>query len=168
MSVASISSTSFYQPSSVSANSRSRRAEFQQLGQDLQSGNLAAAQQDFSGLTQATSQTSGSTQTASSTAQIPGFGSMVQDLSTLGQAIQSGNLSAAQQAYKTVQQDMQSVQQSHGCHHVASAGTATASTTGGSATGTTSNSLLNLLSSSLANSSSFGAGLLSTGLSAVA
>jgi soluble cytochrome b562 len=166
MSVAGISSTSFYQPSSVNANSQSRRAEFQQLGQDLQSGNLAAAQQDFSGLTQATSQTSGSTQTASSNAQIPGFGSMVQELSTLGQALQSGNLSAAQQAYKTVQQDMQSVQQTHGHHHGTS--TATASTTGGSATGTTGDSLLNLLSSSLVNSSSFGVGLLSTGLSAVA
>lgn len=82
--------------------------EFQQLGQDLQSGNLSAARQDFAyleqGVRQRTSQilhhhhhfsSAGSTNSANGAAQ---------DFSELAQALQSGNLSAAQAAFSTLQQ----------------------------------------------------------------
>ena len=171
MSVAGISSTNLYQPSSVNTTSQNRRSEFQQLGQDLQAGNLAAAQQDFTQLTQITQKPSSGVQPASSNPQVSAFGSILQDLNTLGQSLQSGNLPAAQQAYSKVQQDVQSVQQSHGHphhHHGGTSATTTALSTTGASTGTTGNSLLNLLSSSMANASSLGMELLSTGLSAMA
>jgi len=171
MSVAGISSTSLYQPSSVNTTSQNRRSEFQQLGQDLQDGNLTAAQQDFSKLTQVTPKASSGVQSASLNSQVSAFGSILQDLNTLGQSLQSGNLSAAQQAYSKVQQDMQNVQQSHGQphhHHGSTPATTTAPSTTGASTGTPGNSLLNLLSSSMANASSLGMELISTGLSAMA
>ena len=92
MSVAGISSTSLYQPSSVNTTAQNRRSEFQQLGQDLQAGNMAAAQQDFYQLIQVTPKTSSSDQSASVNPQVSAFGSIVQDLNILGQSLQSGNL----------------------------------------------------------------------------
>jgi len=74
--------------------------EFQQLGQDLQSGNLSAAQSDFVTLQ------SIAPQSASSSSQT---GSPIQrEFSALSQDLQSGNLSAAQQAYAKIQQSFQS------------------------------------------------------------
>ena len=171
MSVAGISSTNLYQPSSVNTTSQSRRSEFQQLGQDLQAENLEAAQQDFSQLIQVAPKTSSSVQSASVNPQVSAFKSIAQDLNTLGQSLQSGNLSAAQQAYSKVQQDMQGVQKIHGHshhHHGSTSTTTTAPSTTGALAGTTGTSLLNLLSSSMAHASSLGMELLSTGLSAMA
>jgi hypothetical protein len=74
-----------------------RRTDLQQLGQDLQSGNLSAAQQDFTTL-QSLAQSgplSGGNAFAVSTRQ--------QDFTAIGQALQSGNLSAAQQAYSQLE-----------------------------------------------------------------
>ena len=87
---------------------------FQALGQDLQAGNLAASQADFATILQDTQQQSsgqthghhhhhhgdvGSSQQTNGTLQ--------QDLTSLGKALQSGNLSSAQQAYATFQTDLQ-------------------------------------------------------------
>ncbi len=78
---------------------------FNKLASDLQSGNLAAAQQDFATLQQGGQNVhahkhhmhSGSANASGTVSQI---------FSQLGQAIQSGNLSAAQQAYTTLQSDL--------------------------------------------------------------
>ena len=82
---------------------------FQQLAKDLQSGNLSAAQQDFSTIQQDVQSQGGGHHhhghggSSSAASQNP-----VAELFTeLGQALQSGNLSAAQQAYTTLQQDFQ-------------------------------------------------------------
>jgi predicted helicase len=83
---------------------------FQQLATDLQSGNLSGAQQDFSTIQQDIQSQAGGhhhhshAQDSSATQQNP----VAQLFSELGQALQSGNLSAAQQAYTTLQQDFQS------------------------------------------------------------
>ena len=82
---------------------------FQKLAQDLQSGNLSAAQQDFSTVQQdVQAQRAGHHhhhgQASSGTQQNP----VAELFSELGQALQSGNLSAAQQAYASIQQDFQS------------------------------------------------------------
>jgi outer membrane protein assembly factor BamD (BamD/ComL family) len=82
--------------------------EFQQLGQDLQSGNLSAAQSDFATLQQGVSQTSSATQSSSPIAQA---------FSKLSQDLQSGNLTAAQSDYSTLQQDMQTQAASAHGHH---------------------------------------------------
>ena len=92
------------------------RSEMGQLGQDLQSGNLAQAQTDFSALLQ---NVPGETAAAS----IPNPASsnpLTQTFNRLGQDLQSGNMRAAQQDYATIQQDvLQNVAQLglHARHH---------------------------------------------------
>jgi outer membrane protein assembly factor BamD (BamD/ComL family) len=90
--------------------------EFQQLGQDLQSGNLSAAQSDFATLLKDAPQAS-STSTSQSNSPI------AQAFNQLSQDLQAGNLSAAQQDYSTIQQDFQSqASQMHPHHHHRSGG----------------------------------------------
>jgi len=84
--------------------------EFQQLGKDLSSGNLTAAQSDFAALQKDMPQTSSSASTAQSTNPI------AQAFSQLSQDLKAGNLSAAQQDYANLQQDFQN-QVSHRHHH---------------------------------------------------
>jgi outer membrane protein assembly factor BamD (BamD/ComL family) len=102
MSVSGISSTNLYNPQSVQNNFQRFQQTFQQLGQDLQSGNLSAAQSDFATLQQLQPQ---SNSTASSSAQ--NDSPIAQAFNQLAQALQSGNLSAAQQDYTTIQQAFQ-------------------------------------------------------------
>jgi len=82
------------------------KTEFQQLGQDLQSGNLTKAQQDYTTLSQnlpGASQTSGNP--------------LLQAFAQLGKDLQAGNLQGAQQDYTTVQQDAQQIASQVGGHH---------------------------------------------------
>ena len=103
---------------------------FQALGQDLKAGNLAASQADFTTIQQdAQQQSSGQTQGhhhhhggGSSQAS----NTLEQAFTSLGTALQSGNLSSAQQAYATFQAD---VQQAFPSFSAASSGTGTASST---------------------------------------
>jgi hypothetical protein len=85
--------------------------QFQQLGQDLKSGNLSAAQSDFATLQQ--------NSPASSPAAAPSTSSAAQAFSQLGKDLQSGNLSAAQQDFSTAQQNLQApgTQPHHHHHH---------------------------------------------------
>jgi len=105
------SSLSSYESQSVQ-NRIQFRQDFQQLGEDLQSGNLSAAQSDFATLQQLSSQsTSSTTQSISSNPLQQAFQQLAQDL-------QAGNLSAAQQDYSSIQQDVQNqASQLHGHHH---------------------------------------------------
>ena len=113
MSVSGISSSSFFNnamPSIQNAGAQ-RAKEFQQLGQDLQSGNLSAAQSDFAALEQSSSQSSA---TSSAQSNNP----LAQDFTQLGKDLQSGNTSAAQQDFSKIQQDFQSQStQAHPHHH---------------------------------------------------
>ena len=98
------------------------QSEFQQLGQDLQSGNLTQAQSDFSTLSQNLSgllQNNTALATAATTSTTTPANSLAQAFAQLGQDLQSGNLQAAQQDYTTVQQDAQQIgsQQVAGHHH---------------------------------------------------
>jgi hypothetical protein len=103
---------------------------FQALGQDLKAGNLAASQADFATIQQdAQQQSSGQAQGhhhhhggGSSQAS----NTLEQAFTSLGTALQSGNLSSAQQAYATFQSD---VQQAFPRFSAASSGTGTASST---------------------------------------
>jgi outer membrane protein assembly factor BamD (BamD/ComL family) len=100
--------------------------EFQQLGTDLSSGNLSAAQSLFSTMQQGFSSNSTSTQSSNPIAQA--FQQLSQDL-------KSGNLSAAQKDYSTIQQDQQSqsaqsqvARAGHHHHHISADTTSTDST----------------------------------------
>jgi outer membrane protein assembly factor BamD (BamD/ComL family) len=110
MSVSGISSSSFsnYNSQSIQSNMQQFRQEFQQLGEDLQSGNLSAAQTDFATLQQVGPQSNSTSSAQSNNPVAQAFNQLSQDL-------KSGNLLAAQQDYATIQQDFQS--QSSQVHH---------------------------------------------------
>ena len=71
-----------------------RATDLKQLGQDLQSGNLSGAQQDYSSI-----------QTLAQNGPLPNGEAFVlswrqQDFSNVGSALQSGDVSGAQQAFQ--------------------------------------------------------------------
>ena len=123
MSVAAISASSVFDLSNQNVVSKrdSIQKEFQQLGQDLQSGDLTAAQSDFTTLQQlvpklasistapATTTTSATSTTATSTVPTTTQSTdpRVQAFQQLEQDIQAGNTSAAQQDYSNIQQIFQ-------------------------------------------------------------
>jgi len=121
MSVSGIFSSSLIDTQSVQSQMQQVQQEFQQLGKDLQSGNLSAAQADFVTLQQSGPQT---ISTSSSQSSNP----IAQAFNQLGKDLQSGNVSAAQQDYATIQKDFQSQASSsqatagHHHHHHASGG----------------------------------------------
>ena len=117
MSVSGISSNLFgFNNPTVQSKAEQIQQEFQQLGEDLQSGNLSAAQSDYTTLEQLVPQSSTTSSTSSAQTSNP----LAQAFNQLGQDLQSGNLSAAQQDYANIQQDMQNhaeQTQGHGHHH---------------------------------------------------
>jgi outer membrane protein assembly factor BamD (BamD/ComL family) len=94
MSVSGISSTSLFSTESA----QQIQKEFQQLGQDLQSENLSAAQSDFTTLQSLTPQNNSASTSQSNNPIAQAFNQLAKDL-------HSGNLSAAQQDYKAIQQN---------------------------------------------------------------
>jgi len=116
MSVAGISSSNLFNINDSRRSVESEmKQEFAQLGQDLQSGNLSAAQTDFATLTQMGPQSTSSSSSSTAASNSP----MAQAFAQLSKDLQSGNLSAAQQDFATIQQDMQSnaVQSAGHRHH---------------------------------------------------
>jgi outer membrane protein assembly factor BamD (BamD/ComL family) len=112
MSVSGISTTNLLNIQSnppAQTSLQKAQAEFQQLGTDLKSGNLSAAQSDYSTLQSLVSQSSYAS-------------SVLQDnnpignaFTQLGEDLKSGNLSAAQQDYSTIRRDFQNLPHEH--HH---------------------------------------------------
>jgi hypothetical protein len=100
------SSSGFNHP--VQTQYQQRVADFQQLAQALQSGDLAGAQQAFSALAALTE--TGSRRGSSQSSQL------AQDFNAIGQALQSGDLTGAQQAFATFQQDLQTARAPRGHH----------------------------------------------------
>lgn len=89
--------------------------EFNQLEQDLQSGNTQAAQQDYTKIQQDfQSQAAQTHHHHHHGGGGSGSSGISQLLDQLGQELQSGDLSAAQQSYSTLQQDFQQFSQSKG------------------------------------------------------
>ncbi len=117
MSVSGISNVSVLNGNTQTTQSRMQqfRQVFQQLGQDLQSGNLSAAQSDILTLQQ-------SVLPAASTTASSSKNRIAQDFSQLSKDLQSGNISAAQKDYAAVQQDFQS-RPTHRHHHHSGGGT---------------------------------------------
>src|SRR5271169_896584 len=98
MSVAGILSSAAFSIGAQFFQNRTQKVkqEFQQLGQDLQSGNLSAAQADFATLQKMQPQppTSSSTQ---------GSSSITQDFNQLATDLKAGNTTAAQQDFAKLQ-----------------------------------------------------------------
>lgn len=92
------------------------RQGFKTLASALQSGDLNAAQQAFTSLQPLLPNSSAGNQTPNVQSG-SGQNQFSTDLSTLGKAIQNGDVTQAQNAFATLQQDMQSVQGQHHHHH---------------------------------------------------
>ena len=94
------------------------QSEFQQLGQDLQFGNLTKAQQDYATLSQnfLTART-GTTAAATPTATAANSNPIAQAFAALSTDLKNGNITAAQQDYATIQQDSQQRGSSQVHHH---------------------------------------------------
>jgi hypothetical protein len=154
MSISSISSNSdYFQNYSANGSSSLKQQgqqDFQSLADALQSGDLSGAQSAFASLMQllpnssssATSQTQSATISSSSSTS-NGTSSITNDLSALGQALQSGVLTGAQNDFSKLMQDTQAIGGSshhHHHHHKVSASSqdATNTSTTGSSTDTNS------------------------------
>lgn len=122
-----LSGRALNQTNNLQVSNQQRRTEFQQLAQNLQSGDLGAARQVF------TLATNGPSGTAIADLQLS------RDLRTLGEALQSGNLAGARTAYAALQQDAQhsnvSLQVPHHHHHGGEIGRRAPLTTRSSASG---------------------------------
>jgi outer membrane protein assembly factor BamD (BamD/ComL family) len=112
MSVAGILSSAVFSLGAHLFQNRTQKmhSEFQQLGQDLQSGNLSAAQADFATLQQLQGQ-SGSSSSAQSTSTI------TQDFNQLAADLKAGNLTAAQKDFTAIQNDLQTQPPTVRHHH---------------------------------------------------
>jgi hypothetical protein len=112
MSVAGIASSALlhYTGQTTQSNRQKFQQSIQQLGQDLQSGNLSAAQSDFATLQQMAPQIGSTTSTQSN-------GAVAQDFTQLGKDLQSGNTTAAQQDYTRFQQDVSATAAGAAHHH---------------------------------------------------
>lgn len=109
MTTSGISSSSLfnYENQSVQNNVRQFQQEFQQRGQDLQSGNISAAQQDYSNIQQDFQNRATEGHHHHHGGGGGGSSEIAQLFDQLGQNPQSGNLSSAQQVFATLQQDLQ-------------------------------------------------------------
>ena len=102
------------------------QSEFQQLGHDLQAGNLTQAQQDYAALSQ--NFPNAQSATTAATTSMNSSNPSAQAFAALSQDLQNGNISGAQQDYATIQQDFQQQQQQgsgqvhHHHHHHAGGG----------------------------------------------
>src|ERR1700743_2086119 len=112
MSIAGIASNTSLFQNPVVQQTQNRfqqiQSQFQKLGQDLQSGNLTQAQSDFATLSQelpsgsqSQSFTSASGAASTSSAASSGSNPILHAFQSLGQDLQSGNLTAAQQDFAT-------------------------------------------------------------------
>jgi outer membrane protein assembly factor BamD (BamD/ComL family) len=121
MSVSGISASNFFaglNSTAVQNKFQQIQKGFQQLGQDLQSGNLSQAQNDFSALQQLrpSQQQNGPAVTQSTT---QSRSPVSQTFAQLAQDLKTGNLSAAQSDFSTLQQDFrQGAVTGHRHHHL--------------------------------------------------
>ena len=108
MSIAGILSSALFSAGAQSLQSKPKdfRQEFQQLGQDLQSGNLTAANADLTALQQ-------QAPAAASSSSSP----LSQAFNQLAQDVKAGNTSAAQQDYATLEQGLKTQVAGHPHHH---------------------------------------------------
>ncbi len=114
MSIAPISQASPLAPSYSAQNDQQKRSEFQQLVSSIQSGNLSGAKSAYTSLFP--------NGVPAGTSNTP----IGQDLGALGQALQSGDISSAQQQLTKLQTDFQALRSGghhHHHHHQAADGT---------------------------------------------
>ena len=123
MDVSSISAALSASATNTSSAFKQSATDFKSLAQALQSGDLAGAQQAFATLQQDSPWVSRAV-SASDTANGGAGSTVASALQTLSKALQSGDISGAQQAFAALQQAFQTGH--HGHHHHAPAGASSA------------------------------------------
>lgn len=136
MSTSSISLLSASTQSQTLTLAQQIQQDFKQLAGSLQSGDFAGAQKAYAALQKllpSQSQNSTSSTQSSSQSSSSSTNPIVNDFNALGKALQSGDLTAAQSAFSTLQSDLKSQSQSsttgalmqamrpHHHHHAAAA-----------------------------------------------
>jgi len=121
MSITAVNSNSTIYPTNPSANAKQVRADFQNLTDALQSGDLASAQQAFAALQKDDPQVAKALAQSDQTGSNPQVGA----LQSLATALQSGSVPAAQTAFASLQQALKG----HRGHHRQAAPAATAPST---------------------------------------
>jgi hypothetical protein len=154
MSISAVSSTSGLSQTDSQGSINQLRQSFKQLASSLQSGDLSGAQKAFSaleGLLQSNQSSSQSPTVQSASAQ---NSPIANDVAALGQALSSGDLSAAQSDFSKLQKDLQPAGQSasasgksvgsahhKGHHHHAEASDSDSSSTATTTTASTATSV---------------------------
>ena len=137
MTISGIPSNSNAYPTSTN-DRNSFRTDFGDLASALNAGDLSSAQNAFAALQSlqpgrfggASSSTTSGAQSAS------GASPISTDIAALSKALQSGDLSAAQTAFKKVQQDMSGAHRGHHHHHPKQATSQDSTTSASSSTST--------------------------------
>lgn len=113
----SLGSSAAYAANNSKSAFAQRRQDFKSLSDALQSGDLTGAQQAYAALQKdAPARAAGQGQQGGQ--QQSGNGSSPQNaFASLGQALQSGDLSGAQQAFSQLQNDAQQARGGHHHHH---------------------------------------------------
>jgi epidermal growth factor receptor substrate 15 len=145
------------------------KQEFQQLGQDLKSGNLSAAQSDITALQQNVAQQSASASTTAPISASQTGSAISQDFAKLSTDLKSGNLTAAQADYTSLVQVFQSQgaqSQISGHHHHHHAGGSDPNDASSSSSSTTSSGTSSTTASPAQLFTDLGQALQSSNLSA--
>ncbi len=100
MSIAALSTAGFSQYVALTSNVGASQQAWQSLQQNIASGNLTAAQTAFNTYQQLSQNLTGSGSSSNSSTQLAA------DMTALGTAIGSGDVTSAQQAFTTVQNDL--------------------------------------------------------------
>ena len=120
MSIQGISAATNPYVASMQKSSSARSSQFNALASALQSGDITAAQDDFSQIQSLFSNTQNTQRAASS--QVSGKQTQLgSDFDALGKALNSGDTKAAQVAFAKLTQDMQATGKTHHHHHGAKA-----------------------------------------------
>lgn len=125
MSVCAVSSNSSPAQNESSSVMKQGEQDFKQLASALQSGNLAGAQKAFQALQQLQQSNPSAGQSSTGQAATTSGNAIQTDFAALGQALSSGNLSAAQSDFSQLKTDMQAAgasgasgaQSAHRGHH---------------------------------------------------
>ena len=136
MSVSSVCSNSSIAQTDSSSVMNQWKQEFKLLASALQSGDLAGAQKAFKALQQLLQSNQSGGQSSNEQPATSASNPIQNDFAALGQALSSGNLSAAQSDFSQLQTDMQaagasgaqSAHHRHHHHHVSSASDSDSST----------------------------------------
>lgn len=118
MTINNVNLTQGINQASLRSTSKQVRQDFDELFQAMQANNVAGAQQAYGALQQLLPQNNAATPAATGSPDTaPAASTVAADWASLGQALQSGNMSTAQDAFTKLQSDAATAAQGQHRHH---------------------------------------------------